>query len=57
MKPSYAAALTPESRSAQLHAGVRLEAISVIWNIAEGMIAVAAGRTRAKFPQQLVVMP
>jgi cation diffusion facilitator family transporter len=33
----------PESRIAQLRAGVRLEAISVIWNIAEGMIAVVAG--------------
>jgi len=33
----------PESRSAQLRAGIRLEAVSVIWNIAEGTIAVAAG--------------
>jgi len=43
MKPRHAAALAPEGRSAQLPAGVRLEAISIVWNIAEGMIAVAAG--------------
>jgi divalent metal cation (Fe/Co/Zn/Cd) transporter len=34
------AALGP-SRNAQLRAGVRLEAVSVIWNIAEGAIAIA----------------
>ena len=43
MKPGHAAAPAPVGRSAQLRAGVRLEAISVVWNIAEGMIAVAAG--------------
>jgi hypothetical protein len=43
MKPRHAAALTPESRSAQLHRGIRLEAITVIWNIAEGVIAVTVG--------------
>jgi len=43
MRLRHAAALAPEGRSARLRAGVRLEAITVIWNIAEGMIAVAAG--------------
>jgi len=43
MKPRHAAALELESRSAQLRTGVRLEAITVIWNLAEGMIAVIAG--------------
>ncbi len=38
-----AAALAPEGRNAQLRLGVRLEAITVIWNTAEGIIAVAAG--------------
>jgi len=43
MKPRHTDAPTPVSRSAQLRAGARLEAISVVWNIAEGIIAVAAG--------------
>jgi cation diffusion facilitator family transporter len=43
MKLRHAAAFAPEGRSAQLRAGVHLEAISLVWNIAEGMIAVAAG--------------
>ncbi len=43
MNARHATALAPESRRAQLRAGVRLEAISVVWNIAEGIIAVAAG--------------
>ena len=43
MKLRDAAAFAPEGRSAQLRAGVHLEAISLVWNIAEGMIAVAAG--------------
>lgn len=40
---STADALAPENRRAQLRLGVRLEAITVIWNIAEGIIAVTAG--------------
>ena len=43
MKSRHAAALAPERRSAQLRLGVRLEAITVVWNIAEGIIAVTAG--------------
>jgi len=43
MELRHAAAFAPEGRSAQLRAGVHLEAISLVWNIAEGMIAVAAG--------------
>jgi divalent metal cation (Fe/Co/Zn/Cd) transporter len=42
MKLRHAAALAPEGRSAQLRAGARLEAITVLWNIAEGIIAIAA---------------
>jgi divalent metal cation (Fe/Co/Zn/Cd) transporter len=33
----------PDNRSTQLHAGIRLEALSVFWNIGEGTIALAAG--------------
>lgn len=43
MKPRHSGALAPESRCAYLRAGVRLAAITVVWNIAEGIIAVAAG--------------
>jgi divalent metal cation (Fe/Co/Zn/Cd) transporter len=35
-------ATAPEYRNAQLRVGVRLEAITIVWNIAEGTIAVVA---------------
>lgn len=40
MEPRDDAAPAPESRSRQLRAGLRLEAITVSWNIAEGAVAV-----------------
>jgi divalent metal cation (Fe/Co/Zn/Cd) transporter len=42
MKPQKTAALTLENRKAQLRAGIRLEVITVVWNIAEGVIAIVA---------------
>jgi len=40
VEPRDDAAPAPESRSRQLRAGLRLEAITVSWNIAEGAVAV-----------------